>query len=100
MIGRNWQWPPDALRIMVLLDGGGRQATGADAIATHNDRVLLAVGVEKVRVQGFAVFGAELENMPDLDAAREHQSSSTNRAAITFGHVADVVEFCKMQVPP
>ena len=50
-----------------LLDGGGRDARGADAVAAHDDRLLLARLVEVRGAQRLGVLGPELEDVADLD---------------------------------
>ena len=61
--------PDDAARVVVLLDGGGRQARDTDAVATHFHELRLAVFIEKSGVHGAGIFGSEVEHVADLYAA-------------------------------
>src|SRR6185369_14014941 len=63
--------PQDATRVVVLLDRGRHDARYADAVAAHLHVLRLPALVEVGRVHAFRVLGAELEDMPDLDAAAD-----------------------------
>ena len=73
--------------------GGGDRARDADAVAAHLDRPLLAVGVEEGRAHRRAVLGAEVEDLPDLDAAmlRERPVVAA-RAAVAGARLPQVGE--------
>ena len=62
---------PDQPGVVVALLGDRRdQARDADAVGAHRDPDRLAVGPERVQPEGVGVLAAELEDVPDLDAAR------------------------------
>ena len=73
VVGRERGRPREPVLVVVLLDDRGDDARHADAVAAHHHRVLLAVLVGVVRVERLAVLGAELEHVPDLDAAVDRQ---------------------------
>ena len=53
---------------MVLLNGGGKQSTEANAIAPHDNRVWDTIGVNKKCPQFLAKEGAQFEDVPYLNA--------------------------------
>src|SRR5690606_27460673 len=61
--------PDDAALVVAGLDDGAQQARDADAVGAHVDRRVLAVGALDVGLHGGGVFGAEVEDVADLDAA-------------------------------
>ena len=65
--------PDDAALVVVLLDGCGRQAGDADAVAAHFQKLRFTVLVQEGGVHGAAVFGAEVEHMAHFDAALNGQ---------------------------
>jgi len=71
--GRQRVGPDDAALVMVLLNGGSRQARDANAVATHFHELRLAVDIQKSRIHGLAVFGAQIEHMADLNATLNRQ---------------------------
>ena len=88
--GRQGVGPNDAFGIVVLLDGGGRQAGDANAVATHLEVLGLAVIGQKRGAHGLAVLGAEVKNMTHLDAALDGQHAFAIGRDVAFDHVADV----------
>src|SRR5690554_2867041 len=80
--------PDDTIIIMVLFDGRGHNATDADAVTPHGHQHRFAVFVEHSSIHGFAVCGAQLENMANLNTAADSQCSLALRATITFTHLA------------
>ena len=59
--------PDDAILIVSLLDGRRYDPGRADAIATHDNRLLHPVFVQIIRLEGNGVFRSELENISDLN---------------------------------
>src|SRR5918992_789456 len=59
--------PRDALLVGVLLDRGGHDARGPDAVRAHPDQLLLALLVEVAGAERLGVPGAELEDVAHLD---------------------------------
>ena len=53
---------------MILLYRCCRQAAGANTITAHNKRLQFTGFIGKRGIHSFAVFGAEFENMPSLNA--------------------------------
>src|SRR3954452_15328696 len=81
--------PDAAVLVERLLDRGGGDASRADAVAPHHDRLLDAVLVEVHRAHGFAEARAELEDVADLDHGLDREHAVAHRAAIS---VLDLVE--------
>ena len=75
---------------MVLLDGGRHDARHADAIAAHQHDRALALLVEHRGVHRLAVLAAELEDVPDLDAAGDAERAPARRAGVAGHDVAQV----------
>ncbi|MPL93332.1 hypothetical protein SDC9_39458 [bioreactor metagenome] len=69
--GRHALGPDDALLVVVRLDQRADQAADADAVAAHLDRHLGAVGGGDSGAHRFGIFRAEVEDLPDLDAAAD-----------------------------
>src|SRR5476649_587996 len=82
--------PDDAVLVVVLLDGSGHHARNTDAVAAHGQRHWLAVFTQDLAFQGFAVLGAELEDMPDFNAAFDFQGAFAVRARIASHYVAQI----------
>src|SRR5262249_4860992 len=68
----------------------GQDALDADAVTTHDYGYLLAVGVQDRRAHGYAVFRPELEDVADFQGFRDAQHTVAFRAALSFGHGAQV----------
>src|SRR5690606_7647800 len=90
--------PENAALVVVLLDGGGNYAGDAYAVAAHRQHDRFAVFAHDAAVHGLAVLGSELEDMPYLDTALDHQRALTVRARVTRHHVAQVGDFRQRQV--
>src|SRR5436305_13750077 len=75
--------PDDALVVVVHLDGGGHGALDADAVAAHDRLDRLAVRAGHPDVQSVGVLVAELEDVPDLDAALDLQAMPAVDAGVT-----------------
>ena len=56
--------------IMESLDDGGDEARRPDAVGAHVDSVLTAIGTGNDRPHRLGIFGAEIEDVTDLDASR------------------------------
>ena len=79
--------------VVALLDDRCHRAREADAVATHEQRLLLAVLVEEARVERLGVLGAELEDVADLDCRGEGERAAAVRADIAlsgFAHVGEL----------
>ncbi len=70
MVRCNRDRPDNAFLIVILLDGGLRQAGHTDAIATHHERHLFARFVGKSGTHRLGVFATELKNMANFNAPR------------------------------
>src|SRR6516164_1332904 len=66
---RNRFRPFDASLVMESFDDGGNQPAWADAVGAHMDGVLDPVRPGDHRLHRLGIFGAEIENVPDLDTA-------------------------------
>ena len=75
---------------MILLDGRGHDAGHPDAVAAHEHGQRLALLVEHRGLHRLAVQLPELEDMADLDAARNLQAARAGRARVARCDVADV----------
>ena len=68
---------------MALLDNRLQRAGHADAVAAHDHRLgRPALLAEEPRAERLRVLGAELEDMPDLDAALDAETPCAPRAAV------------------
>ena len=86
---------------MVLFDSRSRQPGDADAITAHLEWFGFAVLVEKTGVHGRAVFGAQHENMTDLDPTLDRQRAFAVRREIAFLHVANISDGVRLrQITP
>ena len=83
----------NAALVVILLDGGGHDARHADAVAAHFHDLRLALRVQKGGFHSFGIFGAQLENVSDLDAATDFQRALAVRRWVACNHIADVGEF-------
>src|SRR5690606_25401244 len=66
---RDRRGPDDAVVVEGHLDAGLHGAGDADAVAAHDGGVALLLGVHDVQAHRLGVLRAELEDVPDLDAA-------------------------------
>ena len=57
----------------------GDDAVHADAVAAHDDGLLLFVGVEKAGFQGVGIFRAQLEHVADFDRVLQLQLAVSQR---------------------
>ena len=70
--GRHRVRPDDAGLVVARLDDRRHEAARADAVGAHMDRALDAVGAGDLGAHRLGILGAEVEDVPDLDAARGH----------------------------
>src|ERR1043165_1782019 len=82
--------PDDAVVVVALLHRGGDRAADPKAIAAHDHRLALAVLVEERAAHRLGVLRAELEHVPDLDAAVDLQRRLAARARIAGDNGGDV----------
>src|SRR5579863_9147501 len=78
--------------VVTLLHRCGDDTRNADAVATHDERLLLAALVEEARAERDRVTGSELEDVADLDRRLEAERTAADRAAVAFLRLADVGE--------
>ena len=74
----------------MLLDGRRHRSADADAVAAHEERLLLAVLIKEGRAERLAVLRAELEDLSRLDASRDLNGRTAMRARIARRHQADI----------
>ncbi len=79
---------PDEPELVVVALGDARDgARDPDAVGAHDDGAQLAVLVEHLEVEGLGVLGAQLEDVPHLDAARRLQAVPARRAGVAVAHL-------------
>ena len=76
--------------VVVLLNDGSERAGNTNAVAAHDERLLLTVLVHKGGTHGLGILGAQLEDLGDLDAASSGERLAAVRAGIA-GHNSDQV---------
>ena len=91
--------PDDAPVVVVLFNGGGHHAGHADAVTAHGHHHGLAIFIQHGGAQCFGVLGAELEDMPHLDAAFDAQGAGAIGAGITVDHITQVGDLWQGHVP-
>src|SRR5882672_6705436 len=82
--------PFDASIVVAGLDDGADQARDADAVGAAMDRRVDAVRTCDQRLHRVGIFGAEIEDLADLDAARIDALVGRHFALITLG-IVDVL---------
>ena len=82
----------DAFFVMILFDGGSDKAGNANTITTHHHRHRCPFVIEHGSLHRFAVFGAELKDMPDFDAAFNFKRAVAVRARISRYDIAQIGE--------
>ena len=93
------QRPDDAVFVVVLLDGRRYRPADADSVAAHDQGALLSLVVEDGRRHRLRIFGAELEDMADLDPPPALQVSAAARAGVAANRLAQVGESRNGEVP-
>ena len=73
LVGRQRHRPDDAVLVVVLLDGRGDDPVDADAVAAHDDRVLLRRLVEELALQRLGVLVPSLKTWPTSMACADRQ---------------------------
>ena len=86
---RDGSWPDNALAVVVLFDGCGRDAADAYAIAAHLQHGGLAVVFQEGRVQRFGVLVAQEKDVAYFDAALYGQFAAL-RVGVASHHIAQV----------
>src|SRR3954465_12296865 len=84
--------PPDPVLVVALLDERGHHARRPDAVAAHDERLLLTVLVEERRAERLREARLELEDVAHLDRRLELQRSAAHRARVPPGRLAQVRE--------
>ena len=77
---------------MALFDDGCHGAADADAVATHDHGLRLAVGVQVCAAHGFGILRAKLEDVADFDAFEHLERLSCDGAGVAFADGGDVVD--------
>src|SRR6478672_2930342 len=90
--------PADTFVVVMLLDRGRHQSSGAYTIATHDNWLRDAILVEKIRVQCLSIFRSQFEDVPDLDAPHKIQLAATLETAVAFLHITNIVNSIERQV--
>ncbi len=72
------------------LDGGGKDALDADAVAAHDGHDFFAFAIEDGGSHGLRVFVAELEDVADLDGFADLERLAAGDVQVAFVDVADV----------
>ena len=68
--------------VVVLLHDGSERARHTNAVAAHDERLLLAVLVHKGGTHGLGILGAQLEDLRDLDSAGSGERLAAVRAGV------------------
>ena len=68
--------------VVVLLHDGSERAGHTNAVAAHDERLLLAVLVHKGGTHGLGILGAQLEDLRDLDATGSGERLAAVRAGV------------------
>src|SRR6185503_1601116 len=92
VVRRHRSRPHDPVLVVVLFNDRGHDASGPDAVAAAEQRLLPTVLVEERCAQGLGVEGAEVEDVADLDRGLEDERTATQPAAVTFARLAQVGE--------
>ncbi|MNI41896.1 hypothetical protein D3C73_961610 [compost metagenome] len=82
--------PDDPVFVVVLLDGSRHHAGHADTVATHFQGDRLAVLAQHFALHRLAVLVAQLEDVPDFDAALDFQGALAVGARVAGDHVTQV----------
>ena len=75
---------------MILFDCSADDTRDANAVAAHGHGAILTIAVLHSRIHGLAVLGAQLEDVPDLDATRDAERTFSTRRRITGDDVTDI----------
>src|SRR6266571_2072081 len=92
VVGSHRPRPFDALLVVVLLDDGRHGPRRPDAVAAHDERLLLAVLVQKRRLERRRVVRLKLEDVADLDRSLKVKSAAAPRTGVSLLHFPDVRE--------
>ena len=68
--------------VVVLLHDGSERAGHTNAVAAHDERLLLAILVHKGGAHGLGILSAQLEDLRDLDTAGSGERLTAVRAGI------------------
>ena len=90
--------PDDAVLVVAGFDQPGDDPVHADAVAAHDDRLELLVGVEELGVERLGVLRAQLEDVADLDRVPQGQLAAAPRAGIAVDRVAQVGEQIDLEI--
>src|SRR5437764_9510487 len=82
--------PFDACIVVAGVDDSADQTRDADAVGTAMDRHVDAIGAGDQRLHRIGIFGAEIEDLADLDAARIDALVGRHFALVTLG-IVDVL---------
>jgi len=76
--------------VVVLLDTGSHHPGDADAVAAHDEELLLAGLVQKSGIHGLGILEPQLEDMAHLDPLGEGDRLAALGADIARSHLAQI----------
>src|SRR5438128_3067492 len=82
--------PDDPFRVMILFDRGCGRPADPDAVAAHQDELLLALLIEKCGFHFFTVLAPQHKDMAHFDPANNSQGLGASWAGITGVRVAEI----------
>src|SRR5262245_35705810 len=83
VVRRHRRGPEQAGVVVVLLDDRRDRAGDTDAVGPHRDADRLAVGTERIESERVGELAPQLEDVADLDPARDRQLAAVARAPVT-----------------
>ena len=98
MIGGDGHGPDRTVVIVGILHESRHGSADADAVASHDHRVGLALFVEVFAFHRGGIFGSELEDVSDFDTALHLERFACDRAGVAFADGCDVGYDCVLEV--
>ena len=65
--GSDGDGPDDTVLVMIVFDGGGKDAVNADTIASHGGELILTILVGIGDIVGFRIFFSKFKDMGEFD---------------------------------
>ena len=90
MVRRHRDRPDDTVVIVVLLDDRRHGPGHADAVASHDNRMVLHIFIFIICSHGLTVLGAQLEHLSHFDAPGVFDGSTADRAGISLCQDLDI----------
>ena len=84
--------------IMILLDRCRRCPANTNTVTAHYNIIVFSVRIEEGRLHRFGVFGAEFEDMPNLDPAGIEITPPTFRTTITSLGVTQIGKLLNLEI--